>query len=140
MRNVLDSEGGRAYIAGVLLHRQVKEVGAPRFRRRCLTPIGSVHGGHRPVDADDRTRGASARFRARARQAVWRHVRSHASGDGRAPGHAPAQDRRLRRSVAPRSEEHPSELQSLMRISSAVFCFTKKKERKTLIKIELTIQ
>src|SRR3546814_3618215 len=26
----------------------------------------------------------------------------------------------------PRSEEHTSELQSLMRISSAVFCFTKK--------------
>src|SRR3546814_10875569 len=64
MRNVLASEGGRAYIAGVLLHRQVKEVGAPRFRRRCL-----------------------------------------------------------------RSEEHTSELQSLMRISYAVFCLKKKKKR-----------
>src|SRR3546814_9019185 len=29
-----------------------------------------------------------------------------------------------------RSEEHTSELQSLMRISSAVFCFTKKKTHK----------
>src|SRR3546814_9750545 len=29
--------------------------------------------------------------------------------------------------IAPRSEEHTSELQSLMRISSAVFCLTKKK-------------
>src|SRR3546814_5803099 len=29
--------------------------------------------------------------------------------------------------LGPRSEEHTSELQSLMRISSAVFCFKKKK-------------
>src|SRR3546814_7360216 len=33
-------------------------------------------------------------------------------------------------SVAPRSEEHTSELQSLMRISYAVFCLKKKKHRK----------
>src|SRR3546814_10533734 len=32
--------------------------------------------------------------------------------------------------VALRSEEHTSELQSLMRISYAVFCLTKTKERK----------
>src|SRR3546814_8485826 len=31
----------------------------------------------------------------------------------------------------PRSEEHTSELQSLMRISYAVFCLKKKKEQKT---------
>src|SRR3546814_5362396 len=31
----------------------------------------------------------------------------------------------------PRSEEHTSELQSLMRISYAVFCLKKKKENKT---------
>src|SRR3546814_7672266 len=31
----------------------------------------------------------------------------------------------------PRSEEHPSELQSLMRISYAVFCLKKKKQQKT---------
>src|SRR3546814_2664902 len=34
---------------------------------------------------------------------------------------------RLSRSVTQRSEEHTSELQSLMRISYAVFCLTKKK-------------
>src|SRR3546814_7489617 len=33
---------------------------------------------------------------------------------------------------APRSEEHTSELQSLMRISYAVFCSTKKKQREQL--------
>src|SRR3546814_7307433 len=31
---------------------------------------------------------------------------------------------------SPRSEEHTSELQSLMRISYAVFCLTKKKQKK----------
>src|SRR3546814_4696864 len=36
----------------------------------------------------------------------------------------------LRLSVAPRSEEHTSELQSLMRTSYAVFCLNKKKDNK----------
>src|SRR3546814_9682051 len=36
------------------------------------------------------------------------------------------QDRIVARVVQPRSEEHTSELQSLMRISYAVFCLTKK--------------
>src|SRR3546814_4068273 len=40
--------------------------------------------------------------------------------------HRNAMPVRVERSVAARSEEHTSELQSLMRISSAVFCFTKK--------------
>src|SRR3546814_8683348 len=35
-------------------------------------------------------------------------------------------DRSARRQKNPRSEEHTSELQSLMRISSAVFCLKKK--------------
>src|SRR3546814_994576 len=45
-------------------------------------------------------------------------------------------DLRARREIAAgwltsrRSEEHTSELQSLMRISSAVFCLTKKKNKK----------
>src|SRR3546814_9950430 len=34
--------------------------------------------------------------------------------------------------VLPRSEEHTSELQSLMRISYAVFCLKKKKQKKRL--------
>src|SRR3546814_6810637 len=36
----------------------------------------------------------------------------------------------------PRSEEHTSELQSLMRISYAVFCLKKKKTKKALIESE----
>src|SRR3546814_7502184 len=37
---------------------------------------------------------------------------------------------RVRKIVCSRSEEHTSELQSLMRISYAVFCLKKKKEHK----------
>src|SRR3546814_3149023 len=43
------------------------------------------------------------------------------------PGRRPRQaHERVRRLNAPRSEEHTSELQSLMRISYAVFCLKKK--------------
>src|SRR3546814_10530946 len=44
------------------------------------------------------------------------------------------QGRRIRRQlvVQPRSEEHTSELQSLMRISYAVFCLKKKKKKPQL--------
>src|SRR3546814_11193062 len=53
------------------------------------------------------------------------------SGRGRRlrPGSAPwrAPDSRRRTSPGPRSEEHTSELQSLMRISYAVFCLKKTK-------------
>src|SRR3546814_6011707 len=50
------------------------------------------------------------------------------------PGRAPAPcGRRPRRRARQhcRSEEHTSELQSLMRISYAVFCLKKKKKKKT---------
>src|SRR3546814_1844945 len=39
----------------------------------------------------------------------------------------------VRTTVAPRSEEHTSELQSLMRISYAVFCLKKKTKEKQII-------
>src|SRR3546814_9000657 len=39
-------------------------------------------------------------------------------------------------SSAPRSEEHTSELQSLMRISYAVFCLKKKKQKQDNIKLK----
>src|SRR3546814_1375133 len=46
------------------------------------------------------------------------------------PAHARGH-RRLRRCPISRSEEHTSELQSLMRISYAVFCLKKKKKQNT---------
>src|SRR3546814_4932325 len=47
-----------------------------------------------------------------------------------APPTAAAGCRAARRTASPRSEEHKSELQSLMRISSAVFCLKNKKNKK----------
>src|SRR3546814_1260975 len=52
----------------------------------------------------------------------------------RAPRRAAARDTGARRARdgAGRSEEHTSELQSLMRISYAVFCLKKKKKNETI--------
>src|SRR3546814_10770620 len=44
---------------------------------------------------------------------------------------------RFYRSPASRSEEHTSELQSLMRISYAVFCLKKKKKQSKLTQIQI---
>src|SRR3546814_6921899 len=63
-------------------------------------------------------RGLRHLLRGLYRDPARRDDRLH--GDG---GRGPGADR-------PRSEEHTSELQSLMRISYAVFCLKKKKTRK----------
>src|SRR3546814_17290615 len=59
--------------------------------------------------------------------------RSSAGADrrncGRSAAHGSRAWRRSRRAARTRSEEHTSELQSLMRISYAVFCLKKKKEK-----------
>src|SRR3546814_7133660 len=83
--------------------------------------------------ADDAGRGVEARGRRRAagpRRALPREAerrRRARGGDHRRlprPPHAPP----VRYGYG-RSEEHTSELQSLMRISYAVFCLKKKKHR-----------
>src|SRR3546814_8022350 len=51
----------------------------------------------------------------------------YADGRGQAD---PREHRGPRRADGPRSEEHTSELQSLMRISYAVFCLKKKTNKK----------
>src|SRR3546814_3892275 len=50
-------------------------------------------------------------------------------GDGSAQGHRRTRQFRARLDAHDRSEEHTSELQSLMRISYAVFCLKKKKTK-----------
>src|SRR3546814_1668978 len=45
------------------------------------------------------------------------------------PEKKPVKKARARKAAEPRSEEHTSELQSLMRISYAVFCLKKKKKK-----------
>src|SRR3546814_5760294 len=60
------------------------------------------------------------------RSAVGEHVRGRVA----AREHLGAQGAQLAARVELRSEEHTSELQSLMRISYAVFCLNKKKKKK----------
>src|SRR3546814_6008055 len=65
---------------------------------------------------------------------LFRSARITASGPvaRKASGEAPMIEERFRKSNTPspeRSEEHTSELQSLMRISYAVFCLKKKKKK-----------
>src|SRR3546814_10843410 len=64
--------------------------------------------------------------------AQFRRGRRSAGADNRrdAPRELAAIDGRQPRAGIGRSEEHTSELQSLMRISYAVFCLKKKKESK----------
>src|SRR3546814_8152049 len=68
-------------------------------------------------------RSAGCRGQSYTRQ-FWQHCRTCGCRDGsrRAQG-----DGRPCRALERRSEEHTSELQSLMRISYAVFCLKKKK-------------
>src|SRR3546814_9161260 len=52
-------------------------------------------------------------------------------------GKFPGRLRRNVRAICRRSEEHTSELQSLMRISYAVFCLKKKKNKKNTNSMQL---
>src|SRR3546814_8654324 len=73
--------------------------------------------------------GAAAAHRARPRQDP-QHVEAGGHPRRRPPGEAGVrapQDRRARQALDPRSEEHTSELQSLMRRSYAVFFLQKTK-------------
>src|SRR3546814_10185338 len=85
-----------------------------RFPQRRLEPLGQVAHGQRGPVADRVECGTPLRvFDAKVRRAH----RTRAT---------PMRSRLMRR----RSEEHTSELQSLMRISYAVFCLKKKTEPK----------
>src|SRR3546814_1585816 len=78
----------------------------------------------RPAGARDHPRGDD-----RAAPSRLAGQRSRAAPRGRARGDP------VGRPAAPRSEEHTSELQSLMRISYAVFCLKKKNEIKQVTNI-----
>src|SRR3546814_3330678 len=79
-------------------------------------------------------RGAAGRHLPRDHRgpaAAVRRAVAALPGDGRDQG--PAERRAPRPAAQGRSEEHTSELQSLMRISYAVFCLKKKKHYYTYI-------
>src|SRR3546814_8549165 len=65
----------------------------------------------------------------RTHAGVWSLGRSHVLGSRSMPA-STACSRRASETRVRRSEEHTSELQSLMRISYAVFCLNKKKTNK----------
>src|SRR3546814_16584904 len=101
------------------------------FRFACGVGIGKRDRGVGRGLAAAHRRGAPASPRRSRQLCRWRGAdalralpRQRARG---APRHRPAASRLWR------SEEHTSELQSLMRISYAVFCLKKKKKTKTKI-------
>src|SRR3546814_7285916 len=83
-----------------------------------------------PETADDRRIGGAARDGRDLPEALWRASPADLGHDGNLPArrrrHTDAGARRARRRTGVRSEEHTSELPSLMRISYAVFFLTKK--------------
>src|SRR3546814_1838624 len=83
---------------------------------------GDQHAAHAEVDRAARHMGEDAGH-AGARHLAGRRSRR----DGRRDAVEDQQRRRQKSAADPRSEEHTSELQSLMRISYAVFCLKKKK-------------
>src|SRR3546814_8890549 len=95
----------------------------PRSTRTdTLFPYTTLFRSSRPTGLPPRHRRQAGGSGCRSRGDWFRSCgRSH-----RAPPKAPAC--RLRSSPSGRSEEHTSELQSLMRISYAVFCLKKKKK------------
>src|SRR3546814_2932061 len=103
----------------------------PLFRSRQARELGARFLADLPLDRGDYPR---QRHRLRAPRAQLRdRVRCQQFALGaerveRMPGDIEAEDRLLRG----RSEEHTSELQSLMRISYAVFCLKKKNSTKTI--------
>src|SRR3546814_1521354 len=103
--------GGTGDLAGVVDAAHVGEVGA-----------GIVDGGEHVVGVDGAGRGQ----REAGQQDPEAAQAASAMGVGMAM-HVEAPVRAGRRGRGRRSEEHTSELQSLMRISYAVFCLKKKK-------------
>src|SRR3546814_17370016 len=83
-----------------------------------------------PICLRSHARGAACPSRHRTQPTSRRHVVSLGAGSERRRARARPNDHAIRRGpVGRRSEEHTSELQSLMRISYAVFCLKKKKQK-----------
>src|SRR3546814_2080462 len=98
-----------------------------RSRRRGRSEHRQRAADRRPARRTRRRRQAgSARTRAALLDGERQRQDARNSGQPRLDGH-----RAQRRAAPRRSEEHTSELQSLMRISYAVFCLKKKKNKET---------
>src|SRR3546814_12245997 len=120
-----DDQGGvqTVIVADVVRRRRPARLGGCRH---CPSPF--VSASKRRTRAGDRNRPAEARVGALPRRnfvnagdRAGRQPGSRRDRDAALPQRADQEERR-----AERSEEHTSELQSLMRISYAVFCLKKK--------------
>src|SRR3546814_3558538 len=90
---------------------------------------GHLHGVARGLGGSRRGVGRGRKVRDRLGDAVEDDADAHAGAEQHGdPGAVAVVRHRLVR-PQPRSEEHTSELQSLMRISYAVFCLKKKKTK-----------
>src|SRR3546814_1900818 len=110
--------------------------------RHCTVGCDRADDGQSALSADRRTPHETCRGLARAMgvprrrcrlggRQPCRHsqiARQNGSAFAKLAGLSPRSDRRIV-PAEPRSEEHTSELQSLMRISYAVFCLKKKKTK-----------
>src|SRR3546814_10793119 len=107
-----------------LLRAGARRSGAARARLPRLTTTGELHGlSGRAVSG----RGRARRCCPHQPRAVSLLSRDGSVRDRRTRSIRPRSRRRTVARVSRRSEEHTSELQSLMRISYAVFCLKKKK-------------
>src|SRR3546814_3157533 len=100
-------------------------------QRRGPNAKSSLHKAHLAPDAGLQAPGASLSF-AQGSHDFESLDRGIGRGDRFETAH------RLDQYLELRSEEHTSELQSLMRISYAVFCLKKKKKKHTLQSIKTT--
>src|SRR3546814_1515114 len=95
----------------------------PRSTRTdTLFPYTTLFRSHQPSDIDD-AQQKYQKQRQYHRELGGSRSRGGTSEAGQQPHHMPI--------TALRSEEHTSELQSLMRISYAVFCLKKKKQKQS---------
>src|SRR3546814_5276623 len=92
------------------------------FPTRCSSDLLGLAGPARFAEPHQRQRGAVQRLRRGLQHVVRRHVAVELA-DEELGGF-----RLAARHLRPRSEEHTSELQSLMRLSYAVFCLYKNKK------------
>src|SRR3546814_1748909 len=119
--------------------------------RRCLTRKTALSkwSWRRTADGCRRTSGLSVVSPSLLPVAIWVRFLLCIPGPGSGPRHGrqslredgPAfPSRSFRLAGSCRSEEHTSELQSLMRISNAVFCLKKKKIKLTIITNQTNIE
>src|SRR3546814_1443675 len=129
------AETGRQHVARSLSFRreECSERGGHRFRalRKALESLqrgdkGNRHHRRQPQVRSDRTPPPSAHRSVATHGTAPRSVEIGTRHAGESKGRGLTKSRRGR-SAMHRSEEHTSELQSLMRNSYAVFCLKKKK-------------